>query len=196
MTAVLTPLRPAAHELTRLPRGSSAAGLSGHPDFGLADIGTLDGALLAQAPVPLGQVLPTADPAFLIVTGWAALQRTTARGATQILGFFLPGDVVGLDTATAPIGGGEVVALTAMRIRRLTQGGRAILASTPELIRAIAALNLKHQGRVQDQIVRLGGMTALERTAHLLAELDGRLKRGAASSRARSARKSCHRPWV
>lgn len=186
MTAVPTLLLPAARELTGLRLASSAAGLSGHPDFSSADIGTLDGALLVQAPVPRGQILPASGAAFMIVAGWAALQRTTARGETQILGFFLPGDFVGLDTATAPMGGGEVVALTAMRIRRLKQDGRSILASTPGLIRAIAAQNLKHQGRLQDQIVRLGAMTALERTAHLLAELDGRLKRGAASSRPQS----------
>lgn len=145
----------------------------------------LDGALTPSSSARPGDVLtpPRGAAAFMILSGWAALRRTTANGMRQIIVFFLPGDLVGLDTATAPMADGEVVALTNMRLRQLSGDGRAAVAQTHGLVRAIAAHNLQHQSRLQDQILRLGAMSAAERTAHLLAELDERLKRGAASTR-------------
>lgn len=168
----------------RAPGGSSRPGsqhLAKSLNLSSADADVLDGALRGADQVKRGQVLGSAKhaPAFFILSGWAALQRTAASGARQIVAFFLPGDFVGLDTATAPMPDGEIIALTAMKVRHLSPEGRAVLSTTAGLVRAIASQNLQHQARLQDQILRLGAMTALERTAHLLAELGGRLERSA-----------------
>lgn len=167
------------------PEGGVFAPFPGWTALGADDAAALNGALQSSSSARPGDVLaaPRGTGAFLILSGWAALQRTSASGVRQIIGFFLPGDLVGLDTATAPMADGEVVALTSMRLRRLTLDGRDALARVHGLVRAIAAQNLQHQGRLQDQILRLGAMGAAERTAHLLAELDERLQRGAGSTR-------------
>jgi CRP-like cAMP-binding protein len=107
----------------------------------------------------------------LVLSGWAARQRTLSDGRRQILGFALPGD---LTTAgwTSAIADYDVVALTPLEVIDLATlrevGGSAIDG-------ALARAELQEAARLLDQIVRLGSRSALERTAHLLLELSSRL---------------------
>lgn len=149
------------------------------------DLDALEGALAPLETVGVGARLSdrSATQPFALVDGWIALARTAVGDKRQILALFLPGDVVGLDTATAPLRHGEIVALTAARIRRLSAHGRALIAGRPRLVQALAAHNLQHQARLQDQVFRIGVLPAFERVAHLLGELHGRLSLAAADGR-------------
>lgn len=181
MSAIFSGLRPGV----ALPQAGPASRQLPNWSLTAADERALDSALLPTSIARPSDVLilPREIQPFVVLGGWAALQRTTGAAATQILSFFLPGDVVGLETATSPMADGEIVALTAMRLRRFRREGRAGLADAPGLVRSIATQNLQHQARLQDQVLRLGAMSAVERMAHLLAELDERLRRGAGSTK-------------
>ncbi|PVM83389.1 Crp/Fnr family transcriptional regulator [Caulobacter endophyticus] len=155
------------------------------PPLASDDVNALEAALSPLETVPIDAVLGAAKGAtpFVLCDGWAGLVRTMASGKRQIVALFLPGDVVGLDTATAPLGAGEIVALSAVRLRRLSAQGRALVALRPQLVKALAAHNLQHQARLQDQVFRIGVLAALGRVAHLLGELDTRLKLAAGDDR-------------
>jgi CRP-like cAMP-binding protein len=141
------------------------------------DLAVLDEALDAAQALPAESLLcdPRSNAPFAIVDGWAGLTRTSSTGKRQVLALFLPGDFVGLDTATSPLRAGEVVALTSIRIRRLPTRGRALIVPRPNLMQAIAAHNLDHQARLQEQLFRIGVLSSFERVAHLLSELHTRL---------------------
>lgn len=153
--------------------------LGAHASLSCADHDALNEAFYGPGVAAPGEVV-YADGAggpFMVVNGLAALSRAGLEGAPQIISFFVSGDIVGLDTATTPRGPAAIAAVTTARIRRLTPGGRQRLATAPVLLRALAAQSLRHQAWLQDQVFRLGALSALGRIAHLLAELSVRLER-------------------
>lgn len=160
--------------------------LSSQAELDADDVAALEAALDPMETVGADAVLATSRVAtpFALCEGWAGLVHTTAAGKRQIVALFVPGDVVGLDTATAPLRDGEILALSAVRIRRLPAQGRALVALRPRLLQALAGHNLQHQARLQDQVFRIGVLTSLERVAHLLGELHARLCLTAGDGRA------------
>ncbi|MFL5295826.1 MAG: Crp/Fnr family transcriptional regulator [Phenylobacterium sp.] len=106
----------------------------------------------------------------LVVSGWAAAARALPDGRRQILQIFLPGDVLGV-TSVTKAGAVALSNVTTTDARPLTA---AFAAQDP----AHAGLRLAWERAVSerelqllDQIVRLGRLSAYERTAHLLMEL-------------------------
>lgn len=152
--------------------------LSAHAKLEPNDLEALEKAFTPFQAAATGDVVFGAKQGgpFMVVSGWAALERTTAGGSRQIITFFLAGDIVGLDMATTPRQPSQIKALTPLRLRRLTPDGRQTLAVTPNVVHALAAQSLRHQAWLQDQVFRLGALSALERTAHLLVELSTRLE--------------------
>lgn len=119
--------------------------------------------------------LPSAPTcAFLLEAGWACLARRSS-GGLQVMALYLPGDLVGFDLASTPLGDGQIIALTAGRLRILPAVRRARMTQHGSLIRRVAAQNLEHHRRLQDHVFRLSALPAYERTAHLLVELHERL---------------------
>ncbi|PVM82958.1 Crp/Fnr family transcriptional regulator [Caulobacter endophyticus] len=111
-------------------------------------------------------------PPMFVMSGWACLSRTLRDGRRQILAFLLPGDGVGFDLLTRSQRSIEAIALTPLKVRYAQAG---FTAGGDRLPRAFAAAAMVQQGRMIDQMVRLGRQTAYERMAHLLLELHGRL---------------------
>ena len=116
----------------------------------------------------------------LLVSGWAAAVRGLRDGRRQILQIFLPGDILGL---TWPFGG-AAVALTNVT----TTDARPLAAALTQRDAAQSALRLAweraqvaRQQQLLDQVVRLGRLSAYERTAHLLLELLERHRRAGLS---------------
>jgi CRP-like cAMP-binding protein len=109
----------------------------------------------------------------LITGGWAGLARTLADGRRQILDLMLAGDVA------RPSRGETVVALTPVSSIDARTMVRRLDRQEPgsPLARAWRAVQLEQQRRLLDQVVRLGSMTAYERTANLIIELIRRHKR-------------------
>lgn len=111
-----------------------------------------------------------------IVSGWACRWRMLSDGRRQIFDFVLPGEGVCVHLRPTPAARCSTTALTAVR---LTDAGELLRAETlaayPELVALLQAQADEEERRLLDQVVRLGRLTALERLAHLLLDLAGRL---------------------
>ncbi|WP_454761052.1 Crp/Fnr family transcriptional regulator [Caulobacter segnis] len=137
------------------------------------DVLALEARLGRVETFPAGKNLElTGSPPMFLLSGWACLAHTLRDGRRQILAFLLPGDGIGFDLLTRSQRSVEVVALTPLKVRRAQPG---FIAGTERLGRVFAGAAAAQQGRMIDQMVRLGRQTALERMAHLLLELHGRL---------------------
>lgn len=122
--------------------------------------------LIGEGPAP-------GRPRF-VVSGWACRQRLMSDGRRQIFTLVLPGDSFGFGARPAL---SAVVALTAMETVDATQVQDAVRrGSAPGLARAILATEILEDALLLDQAVRLGRLTALERVAHFLLELQQRLE--------------------
>lgn len=112
-----------------------------------------------------------------VVSGWASRQRVMDDGRRQIFGFILPGEGIGVATRPERPSLCSVVALTALEtidatpVLEAVQAGRA-----PGLARVLERAEHLEQALLLDHLVRLGRMTAYERVAHFLLELQQRLE--------------------
>jgi CRP-like cAMP-binding protein len=110
----------------------------------------------------------------LVVSGWASRQRLLPDGRRQIFSLALPGDGVGFGDRPALA---SVVALTALETidgAPLQDAIRRGMA--PGLAAALKAADLFEDSLLLDHAMRLGRLTAFERTAHFLLELQHRLE--------------------
>ncbi len=151
-------------QLTQL--SSEAAGVVGAMVRG--------GKVYEPSSVVLGPRMESNRPRFLL-SGWACRQHIFEDGQRQIFCFVLPGDVIVPDCAGLLMG--SIVALTPVVV---TDGRSAgTINSDPRWDAfTMLAVNRAAQEReelLRRQVVRLGAMTALQRTADLLLELWERL---------------------
>ena len=111
-----------------------------------------------------------------ILSGWAYRFTQFADGRRQIYDVILPGEGVGVCVQPRPLALTSVAALTRVElISAVDIVGPHALALDPELARAQEALSALHEHRMFANLARLGRMSALERFAHLLLQLHGRL---------------------
>jgi CRP-like cAMP-binding protein len=111
----------------------------------------------------------------MILSGWAAQQRILANGARQICRLVLPGDLLGLRTSPARADW-PVVALTPVTLLDLS--GLAPGAPSGAAAPGLLALLARDEDRaLLNQVLRLGALSALQRTAHLVLDLHERLSR-------------------
>ena len=108
----------------------------------------------------------------LVLSGWAACCRSLADGRRQILQLVTVGDACGLPQPDAEPSRCTTVALTRVRIAEF--GALSEIVRNPatqslaDLVRTAAA---RERREMLSHIVRLGRMSAYERTGHLLLEL-------------------------
>jgi CRP-like cAMP-binding protein len=115
----------------------------------------------------------TLRPRF-VVSGWACRQRLMTDGRRQIFSLILPGDGFGFDSRPALAG---VVSLTALEtIDAGPANDAAKRGVSLTLARALATAQTVEDGLLLDHAVRLGRLTAFERVAHFLLELQQRLE--------------------
>lgn len=137
------------------------------------DVSALEARLGRVEAHPAGKDLElVGSPPMFLLSGWACLAHSLRDGRRQILAFLLPGDGVGFDLLTRSQRAVEAMALTPLKVRYAQAG---FTAATDRLGRVFAGAAAAQQGRMIDQMVRLGRQTAYERMAHLLLELHGRL---------------------
>jgi CRP-like cAMP-binding protein len=122
----------------------------------------------------------------LLVSGWAGAAKTLADGRRQILHIYLPGDVVGLALAhlNGSIALSDIVTTDASPLAAALLAGDA---ANTGLRTACAHADAARQGQLLDQILRLGQLSAHERTAHLMMELAARHLRAGLSDGRRMA---------
>lgn len=115
----------------------------------------------------------SAGPRFM-VSGWACRQRLMVDGRRQIFSFMLPGEGIGFARRPALA---ATVALTALETVDATPILEAVRrGATPALARALAAMECLEEALLLDHVARLGRLTAYERVAHFLLELQQRLE--------------------
>jgi CRP-like cAMP-binding protein len=106
----------------------------------------------------------------LIVSGWVARVRQLSDGRRQILGFLLPGELIGVCHQPEPLAVSTVVALS-----------DAMICTAPsarishELARAYAISHALDEAQLLASIMRLGRLDAYERIIDLLLEFNERL---------------------
>lgn len=109
-----------------------------------------------------------------VVSGWACRQRLMSDGRRQIFSLLLPGDSFGFGARPAL---SSVVALTALETVDATLLQDAVRRnSAPGLARAIVGTEILEDALLLDHAIRLGRLTAVERVAHFLLELQQRLE--------------------
>jgi CRP-like cAMP-binding protein len=133
---------------------------------------------------PAGSEILSAEAApehpRLIVSGWAAAARSLSDGRRQILRIFLPGDVLGQAPMSA-LGAVALSSTTTTDARPLVAGLASRESAQGNLRLAWERAMARGQQQLLDQIVRLGRLSAYERTAHLLLELMERHRRAGLS---------------
>lgn len=113
----------------------------------------------------------------LVVRGWAARLQMLDDGSEQITDFILPGEFCDLSLLTGRPAD-EVVALTPVRTVLLDR--RAMLAALdqhPKLCLALLRIAFNDQATLRQWLVCLGRREKREHLAHLLCELNLRLRR-------------------
>lgn len=121
---------------------------------------------------------------LLILSGWAMVQRILPDGNRRIFEFKLPGDTVGPFPIRNLPRSVSTVAITDVSALDITDVNRAIAEEeSAKLRRAIEAAESRAQGRLYEQIIRLGNRTAHQQIADFLLEFVERLCPGAASAR-------------
>jgi CRP-like cAMP-binding protein len=121
----------------------------------------------------------------LILRGWACRQRVLPDGRRQIFGFLLPGDSTGLGPDRRALDEQATVALTRVECIDATILSEILALNDHrhDGLRTALSLQRHHEdGWLLDHVVRLGRLSAVERTAHLILELRERLVRAGLSS--------------
>jgi CRP-like cAMP-binding protein len=111
------------------------------------------------------------DRAHLIVSGWACEMRVLASDRRQIFAFLMPGDL-SIPPANRSRPAFAVMALTALECRTL---GEPTSSNAFVLKTALGAARRRNEALRYDALLRMGHLTALTRTVHLLLELHRRM---------------------
>jgi len=118
------------------------------------------------------EIFGESDPAeylYNVINGGVRTYKIFSDGRRQIGGFYLPGDVVGLEFARARTFSAEAIADT--RLRVIKRGALAALAGrNPEVAGELFALTTRELRRVQQRMLLLA-KTAQERVASFLLEM-------------------------
>jgi CRP-like cAMP-binding protein len=118
--------------------------------------------------------------AHFVLSGWACSQRVLRDGRRQIFDVILPGEGFGFGPIAEAQGRQAVVALTSVEVvdaSALLEGVHD--TSVGGLWRATRAMIHEEDARRLDHMVRLGRLTAYEKTAHFILEMQRRTGGGA-----------------
>jgi len=137
---------------------------------------------LRTTPAGMDVAPPGAGPDVvrLVVSGWAARARVLRDGRRQLVQIFLPGDLIGLRL----LPGSSVIALTPVRTADAAPLATALKARNGAhagLRVAWERLEALRQQQLLDHLVRLGRLSAYERTANLILDLMDRHRRAGLS---------------
>ena len=114
----------------------------------------------------------------VIATGWAGRQRVLSDGRRQILNFSLPGDFIGAPIRPDCSVQAPTVAITTVETIDIGPLRDTLAGSDPRFMglqRVCAMMVAMDQALLLEHVVRLGRLTAYQRTGHLLLELRARL---------------------
>jgi CRP-like cAMP-binding protein len=114
----------------------------------------------------------------LVRDGWCCRYRILPDGRRHILGFHLPGDLVGLDTVHMASSPNAVTTLTQTSVSTVSSAALlGLCREAPAVGQAMLSEMARESTLANERMVSLGRRTAYERLAHMLLELCLRLKR-------------------
>jgi CRP-like cAMP-binding protein len=114
---------------------------------------------------------------FILQEGWACAYKLVPDGGRQVIDFSVPGDVMGLRSVLLRTSDHSFSALTGVVVAEVS--ARQMMDRFQQLPRLGAAIlwaASRDEAMVVEHLVSVGRRNALERTAHLLLELGGRLQ--------------------
>jgi CRP-like cAMP-binding protein len=111
-----------------------------------------------------------------IKDGMAARYKVLRNGKRQIVDVLIPGDVVGLPGSFHDRAAFSVIALTDMKLEVCSLDAFInVCYRRPKFALALSWLAVEHGNHSAERIVDIGRRTPIERLAHFLLELHGRL---------------------
>lgn len=114
---------------------------------------------------------------FIVISGWLAEYRQLRDGRRQILNFRLPGEVLGIESLLYQLALHSVTSLTNCTIAALTRKNfEEMQQRFPRLAAAFLLSRLSDNAILHEWAVNLGRRPAFPRVAHLLLELERRLR--------------------
>lgn len=120
---------------------------------------------------------------FVLLDGWAISYKTMADGRRQILSYLMPGDIVGMFAAVAPVAAASVAALERVEVAPFAPDAIiTTIARAPRVGLGLSWVAAREQEILAEHLVSVGQRPASGRIAHLLLEFWTRLQiRGLAS---------------
>ena len=108
----------------------------------------------------------------LVCSGWAKRSIGLADGRRQIVGFLLPGNLMGLLTDARSTSTFDVVALTRCEVAEFDIAEfNDLICSSPQFSQSLRSQLAFESAMLGDNMLRLGRMTAYERVCHFLMEM-------------------------
>ena len=115
--------------------------------------------------------------AYIMADGWAFSYKILAGGDRQIVNFQIPGDFLGVRSMLFRTSDHNVEPITPIEASEVTKTELfQTFAKTPRLATAVLWAVSRDEAMVVEHLVGLGQRPAPQRTAHLLLELNARLK--------------------
>ncbi len=115
---------------------------------------------------------------WVVASGWACRLRALPDGRRQIISFFVPGDTIGVLELQHPAAQCTITAITDLELLGATSLVEVLSkadGTMPNIVEALRKEPIRRRAQQLDHILRLGRLTALERTAHLFLELNDRM---------------------
>jgi CRP-like cAMP-binding protein len=115
---------------------------------------------------------------WIVASGWACRLRALPDGRRQIVSFFVPGDTIGILDVQHPAAQCTIAAITDLELlnaAKLVEVLSKADGAMPNIVEAFRKEPVRRRVQQLDHILRLGRLTALERTAHLFLELNDRM---------------------
>ncbi len=140
-------------------------------------VSAMQGPPLALRPrAELGRTGGPAASAYVIREGWAFAYTLLANGERQVLGFMLPGDVVGLSGLFRARTGRGFETITDAVVSEISMGSvRRAARQWPEIFEVFLRLQSEVQSALIGQLIDLGRRDSRARLAQFLLKLERRL---------------------
>lgn len=117
------------------------------------------------------------DHIFIVTSGWLSEYRQLSDGGRQILNFRLPGEVTGVECLLYKTALHSAAALTLCTVAAVSREAfEDTQRQFPRLASAFLLSGLRDGAILQERAVNLGRRAAFPRIAHLLLELERRLR--------------------
>lgn len=114
---------------------------------------------------------------YILLRGWACCYKVLRDGRRQIINFQVSGDFLGLRSFLLRSWDHSIATVTPAEISPVSQREMLhIIHDMPRLGRAVLWTVSRDEAIVAEHLASIGRRRALERTAHLLIELEERLK--------------------